>query len=213
MNNFKLQNHRYNHFQQLGRPDSLPSWGIEVELSRYDERALKLIELGFVPSLETDTDVSVELKSPILLDTRLLSSIGFLEDISGDNISTDIHVNVSGVRKELRSSWNYFWDDKVIWLGNHPDQMVKLFGRGFNAWATDRIDPTIRFSCFNLRTLYPTYEVRLSRYSSTQQFIELVNWSRRVGFQFKSLQQNGQSIETVKAKIDEEWRRFISQSR
>jgi len=206
----ELEEKKYNHFQKLGRPDSLPSWGIEVELSHFDERVLKLIEVGFVPTLETDTDVSVELKSPILLDTRLLSSISaLLDQVRESIISTHIHVDVSGVRKELRSSWNYFWDDKVIWLGNHPDQMVKLFGRGFNAWATDRIDLT-KFSVFNIRTLYPTYEVRLSRFSSTQQFIELVNWSRRVGFQFKSLQQNGQSIETVKAKIDEEWRRFIS---
>jgi len=209
MNDFKLENHRYDSFQKVGRPDGLPMWGVEIELSRYDERVLKLMEVGFVPTLETDTDVSVELKSPILFNASLLSSIcAILEQVRESIISTHIHINVSGIRGKLRSSWGYFWDDKLIWLRNHPSQMVKLFGRGFNAWATDRIDPDSRFSCFNIRTLYPTYEVRLSKFSSAQQFIELVNWSRRVGFQFKSLQND--RIEVVKARIDTEWRRLIS---
>jgi hypothetical protein len=206
---FEIKSHRYNNFMKLGRSDGLPMWGLEVELSRYDERVQKLAEVGFVPTLETDTDVVLELKSNILLNTYLLSSIcDVLEQLKQDVISTHIHVNVSGVRTSLKQFWEYFWNDKVIWLGNHPDQMTALFGRGFNAWADDRIDPTSRFSSFNIRTLYPTYEIRLSRFINTAQFTNLVNWSRRVGFQFKSLQND--CIEVVKTRIDMEWRRLIS---
>jgi hypothetical protein len=205
----EIKSHRYNNFIKQGRSDDLPSFGMEIELSRYDERILKLIKLGFIPSLETDTNVAIELKSNILLNTSSLSNIcAILEQLKTDIISTHVHINVSGVRVQLKSFWEYFWNDKVIWLGNHPNQMVKLFGRGFNGWASDQIDPTVRFSSFNLRTLYPTYEVRLSRFTNTAQFINLINWSRRVGFQFKSLQND--CIEVVKTRIDMEWRRLIS---
>jgi len=204
-----VRDHRYNKFVSIGQYESLPSFGIEVELCTDSEEAYGLIKYGFVPTLETDSDVKIEFKSPIIRNRVILKEIyPILEHLRDKIVSTHIHVNVKGVRGQLRDNWDYYWFDILDWMNHNTTKTSQIFGRVFNDWARCEADPESRFSTFNIRTLYPTYEIRLAKFTSTYQFDRLISWSRSVGQVLLMLR--SQNRDLVKTKLDDEFRKLVN---
>jgi len=169
----------FSDFSEKGKPGKLASFGFEVEVDPCLSKHYTLLKHGFVPTY--DGSVEMEFKSPIYYSKSGLQIVlDTMSIFASDIVSTHIHFEC--VDKDLAiSNWKPIWIPIANYLYEREDLTRKIFGRFFSSrWCSKYVTIDERYTAFNIATKYDTWELRLPRFRSPDQFSKLIDWGRRV---------------------------------
>ena len=208
----KIKSYYYREHNEIGKEGKKHSFGFEVELSDRRDYALKLLKYGFVPT--EDSSVAIEYKSPIFYNKRTLRWVYPILDNSvkrDEMVSTHLHIGIDHQsKKELYADWGYIWKPILDFLYSNRTETKNIFGRFFNDYAQADADPRGRYSAFNIKTEYNTFEIRLARYISKNQYDRLIDWGRQVGHLFDTISLDDSKIYLVRKAVVRSFEQYFN---
>lgn len=192
-------NHResYN-FENDNRLGSVKANGItvgqEFETSYSSEKArAEILQNGYVPTI--DCTVDVEYKSPIFEGLNAISKQALTLErlmqsgdlVVGEECGTHTHIghheyiNATTI-DYLRRFYHSLFVPLSDAMSANPEAVRRVFGRGFNHWATPVDRDTYAENHTNFINLQHTYsiEFRLVKFENAQQYMHAVKFCKAV---------------------------------
>ena len=152
-----------------------PLLSVEFEVSHLDGKENSILAFGFLPT--SDSSVAREYKSPIYYNWKMFQShcihaMGPLAHLVGNDAGTHIHFNCDpDLKRFVQNNWGELYGYLGCYLKSKPSSSRKVFGREMNGYCRHYSENGgDRHIFINPHSRYPTWEFRLPRFVSPQQY-------------------------------------------
>jgi len=168
----------------FGNDDSLPTFGIELEVVRRSPEVMALEGVYWIPTKDASIPDGIEMKSPIYSSFRDVEPVlrYISENLTGDIQSgTHIHVGIDHWRlHKLEDYWETIWTPLVLHMAANRKETESIWGRSFNSYAHELCFGVHRYEAFScVASTGCTIEYRLPVFRSAEQYSRIINFARK----------------------------------
>lgn len=172
-----------------GKQGKLPTFSFEFEVE-YD-RGYKeldqvldiLLEHGFLRC--SDSSVDDEFKSVIFCDCRAFNkAVKAMERLTDICVSTHLHIGCTR-KRDMRDVYQWMFQPLINHMRVYGSQTQRIWGRRPNHWAAFSHSGD-RYNWINFYSEHNTVEFRLCKFTSIQQYKQLVLFCRTIVGKFES---------------------------